>query len=81
MISVNKIVDKIMSLDEGEEYDIALDEDLRVSYSKKENIFNQISFNRRRFFDDVEKIADYSDVPNEDVEDVVRDAIYTLAAA
>ena len=81
MISVNKIVDKIMALDEGEEYDIALDEDLRVSYSKKENIFNQISFNRRRFFDDVEKIADYSDVPNEDVEDVVRDAIYTLVAA
>ncbi len=81
MISVNKIVDKIMALDEGEEYDIALDEDLHVSYSKKENIFNQISFNRRRFFDDVEKIADYSDVPNEDVEDVVRDAIYTLAAA
>lgn len=81
MLEVNKIVDKILALDEGEEYDLMLDSDLRVSYSKKDNIFSNISFNRRNYFDDVEKIIDYKDVADEELEDVVSDAIYTLAAA
>ncbi len=81
MLEVNKIVDVILALDEGEEYDLMLDSDLRVSYSKKDNIFSNISFNRRNYFDDVEKIIDYKDVADEELEDVVSDAIYTLAAA
>ncbi len=80
-VNVNKIVERIMALDEGEEFDIALDEDLRLSYSKRNNIFSSISFNRRNYFDDVEKICDYKDIVEEELEDVVSDAIYTLAAA
>ena len=80
MLSINKLVDKIIALEEGE-HDVLLDANLSVSYTKEGNIFSQLAFDRRNNFDSYDLMADYVDVTEEDVEDVVRDAVYALSAA
>lgn len=80
MINVNKIVDRILSLDEGEG-DVMLDANLCITYTKRGDIFDQMSFDRRNEFDSDDLYASYTDISEDELEDVVRDAVYTLAAA
>ncbi len=78
--NVEKICDRIAKLSNGEG-EIVLEANLKLEYEKNDDLFTSLSFSRRDEYEDSELLDSYDNVGTEDLEDVVKDALFALNAA